>query len=294
MNSDTEHAKAEYICKALARAHKKSWENYVITRIWHRLDRPDVKFVTQQYVVRPKGHALVDLYLPQLRMFVEVDEPQHERPPNKASDDIRKEDIISLSDRQRFHRIRISDPHDIGKINEQCDKLVAKIRRHIRTLGSSFKPWDSSEEDPRTYIQRGRISLADNVAFRTCKDAANCFGHEYRGYQHGITNHPHRKDASIWFPKLYPHGEWENTISPDGTVIREKNIDKEKNKSQINAWLDNPRCVRIVFAQGKDPLGIMRYRFKGVFRLNRRDTNNEQCAVWKRIADRVDTVSAKK
>lgn len=297
MNRDTEGAKAEYIRRMLARTHGKGWENYVITRIWHQLDRPDVKFVTQQYVARPKGHALVDLYLPQLKMFIEVDEPPHLRQLNKLRDDVRQEDIINLSDGQRFQRVRIPESEegepsiiDIAKINEQCDKLTAKVRRRIRRLGNDFRPWDNSEEDPRTYVKKGKISLADGVAFRTCKDAANCFGHKYKNFFKGITKHPHREDTAIWFPKLYPHGEWENEISPDGTVIRERNTDEEKNARQIKVWLDQPRNVRIVFAQGRDTLGILRYRFKGVFRLNRRDTKIEQCAVWKRVADRVSTV----
>jgi very-short-patch-repair endonuclease len=313
MNREKENAKAEYVSRTLARAHSKDWENYVITRIWHKLDRPDVKFVTQQYVVRPKGHALIDLYLPQLKMFIEVDEPPHRRQINRLRDEIREHDIvkriaaheerdiINLTDDKPFERIRISESEDdespiinITKINEQCDKLIAKIARRIRKLGNDFKPWDNSEEDPRTYIKRGEISLADNVAFRTCKDAANCFGHRYKNFQRGITTHPYRKDTSIWFPKLYSHGEWENKISPDGTMIRERNTDEEKNRNQIKRWLDDPRNTRIVFAQGKDALGILRYRFKGVFKLDRKQTMKEQCAVWKKIADVVDTVSIEK
>jgi len=306
MNREKENAKAEYISRTLTRAHNKDWENYVITRIWHKLDRPDVKFVTQQYVVRPKGHALVDLYLPQLKMFIEVDEPPHQL--NKLRDEIRENDIvnvtrdiINLPDDKPFERIRISESKDdeppiinIEKINAQCDKLIAKIRRRIRKLGSNFKPWDNSEEDPRTYIKRGKISLADNVAFRTCKDAANCFGHKYKNFYRGITNHPYREDIKIWFPKLYSHGEWQNEISHDGTIIRERNTDKEKNRKQIKRWLDDPRNTRIVFAQGKDALGILRYRFKGVFKLDRKETMQEQCAVWQKIADVVDTVSIEK
>lgn len=301
MNREKENAKAEYISRTLARAHNKDWENYVITRIWHKLDRPDVKFVTQQYVVRHKRYALVDLYLPQLKMFIEIDEPQHHRHVSRLRDEIRERDIINFIDGKPFERICISEAEgnespiiNIDKINEQCDKLIAKIRRRIKELGNDFKPWDNSEEDPRTYIKKGKISLADNVAFRTCKDAANCFGHNYRDFQRGITNHPRRKHASIWFPKLYPHGEWKNEISPDGTVIRERNEDEEKNRDQIKKWLDDPRNTRIVFAQGKDALGILRYRFKGVFRLDRKQTRKEQCAIWKRTAVDVDTVKISK
>ena len=43
--------KYKYIKSQLAKTNKKNDENYVITRIWNRLDNEDVKFITQQYVV---------------------------------------------------------------------------------------------------------------------------------------------------------------------------------------------------------------------------------------------------
>ena len=51
----------------------------------------------------------------------------------------------------------------------------------------------------------------------------NVFGHNYKGYQKGGTTHPYYDDVMIWFPKLFPNGEWDNSISPDGKIIREKN-----------------------------------------------------------------------
>ena len=50
--------KREYVIRQIAKTNKKNYENYVVTRIYHLLNRTDVKFVTQQYVNRPEGHAL--------------------------------------------------------------------------------------------------------------------------------------------------------------------------------------------------------------------------------------------
>lgn len=55
--------------------HKKT-ESYVIHRIWDKLDDASILFKGQQEVLLPNGkHALADLYLPQLNIFVEVNEP---------------------------------------------------------------------------------------------------------------------------------------------------------------------------------------------------------------------------
>ncbi|MHA7965821.1 AbaSI family restriction endonuclease [Paenibacillus sp. CAU 1782] len=280
--------KKEYIVRQLARTHNKKYENYVITRIWHQLDRVDVKIVTQQYVTRPTGHALIDLYFPQIGLFVEVDESHHKSEHNVTEDKIRDKDVVAATENQI---IRIDVTKGLVELHNQIENLVKLIRELIDNLESSFIPWNiSHENDPVTYINKGMISLKENVAFRTSKDACNCFGYKYKKFQRGGTKHPLKKDTSIWFPKLYPHGEWENKISSDGSIIWERNVNETKNTEQIQKWLNDKRNVRIVFAQGKDSLGFMRYRFKGVFRLNREKTFMEQRAVWERISDEVETV----
>lgn len=57
--------------------HKKT-ESYVIHRIWDKLDDMRIRFVVQQKVELPNGrYALADLYLPQIGIFVEINEPFH-------------------------------------------------------------------------------------------------------------------------------------------------------------------------------------------------------------------------
>ena len=67
--------KKEYIIRQLARTKNKKYEQYVVSRIVHRLNMDDVKFVTQQYVSKPTGRALTDLFFPQIKLHIEVDEP---------------------------------------------------------------------------------------------------------------------------------------------------------------------------------------------------------------------------
>ena len=68
-----------YIKSQLEKTNKKNDENYVITRIWNKLDNEDVKFVTQQYVIRQDGkYALTDIFFPQINLHVEIDEGYHQ------------------------------------------------------------------------------------------------------------------------------------------------------------------------------------------------------------------------
>jgi hypothetical protein len=272
--------KRDYLVRMLDRTRNKKYENYVITRIWHKLDRLDVKPITQQYVVRPNhGYALVDLFFPQIGMFFEIDEPFHDNKINIGNDKIREMDVIQVTNNQVI-RIQVAD-HDIETINRVIDDSVRKIRNRIRNKSHSFIPWNMEEEnDPQTYIKRGKISLKENVSFKRSVDACNCFGHKFKSIRRGWARHPTKRDTIIAFPKLYPHG----------SVIREKNTDSKKNSNHIQQLLNDPRNHRIVFAQGKDSLGIMRYRFKGVFKLNTNKTKNEHSAIWEKISDEVETI----
>ena len=69
--------KYNFIKKQLSKTNKKNDENYVVSRIWHLLNNPDVKMITQQYIVRDvetKTYALADIYFPQINMIIEIDD----------------------------------------------------------------------------------------------------------------------------------------------------------------------------------------------------------------------------
>lgn len=67
--------KQDYLYRMFSHHTKdKEKENYVVNAIWARLDDLNVKPVTQQYVRRPNGYALIDLYFPQINYGVECDE----------------------------------------------------------------------------------------------------------------------------------------------------------------------------------------------------------------------------
>ena len=87
--------KLEYVAKQISRARKKTYEHYVVTRIWHLLNDLTIKFVTQQYIKRPNGRALTDMFFPQLKIHIEVDEGHHK---NQIDwDRLRQADIIDAT-----------------------------------------------------------------------------------------------------------------------------------------------------------------------------------------------------
>ncbi|HEY5122237.1 MAG TPA: hypothetical protein VIK14_00730 [Ignavibacteria bacterium] len=276
--------KIDYITRQFSRAEKKRFEHYVVTRVWHLLNDLTIKFVTQQYVIRPSGRALTDMYFPQLGIHIEVDETHHLN--QQEQDQLRQADIVNATN----HRIeRVKTSNGIENLNIRIDEVILIIRT-TKTNLKEFKPWDMEvEQNPQTYIDKGFISTADDVAFKNSFLAANCFGYNYKGFQRGGVKHPKENIKIIWFPKLYKNEDWNNSISDDGKTIIEISEDSVLIKSHIDRIVNGKIHNRIVFARVKSPLGDIMYRFKGEYKLDIAATNYKKGLVWRKISDQVKT-----
>ena len=86
----TEVDKGEYVRRSLSKMRQKPWELYVISRIVHRLNDPDIEFVPQQLVRLESGRrALTDLYFPQFDLHFEVNEGHHFEQAQTEADEAR-------------------------------------------------------------------------------------------------------------------------------------------------------------------------------------------------------------
>jgi hypothetical protein len=147
-------------------------------------------------------------------------------------------------------------------------------------------------DNPETYIKKGKICLADGAKFKFEANVCNLFGYKLNPKQlsqKGAKDHPIYKNILIWFPKINDFGKWENILSTDGNEIKEKGIDPKDNLENVKKALNNERTVRIVFAAVKGGQNMLSYQFKGVFKLDRERTEKEQCNIWKKISDEVET-----
>lgn len=290
----------DYYSKILSKMSHKRYEHYVISRFLHRLDDLEIEIQPQQYIARKEGYALADLYLPQLNIILEVDEPYHEK--IKSKDEAREKDIIGAIDAE-VYRIPIPT-REIGitngteailQVNQAIENLIELIRHKKRELVNSkeFEPWDINRViDPYFYIQKGNIALEDNCAFHHIVDALKCFGLNYQRYQRGGVKHPHESKTVIWFPKLYVNNDWENVLKDHETLIEEKtaeNLSEKMRREHVTKHLNDNIEYRIVFAHGKNVFGETRYRFKGRFKLDRQASNIQDGLIWKRDLTRVKT-----
>lgn len=281
--------KLEFISRQFAKAESKKFEHYVVTRIWHLLNYSDVKIITQQFVSRPMGRAMTDLYFPQIGVHIEVDEGFHKKQID--ADKVREADIINATEHEIF---RVDVTKSIEQIHFEIDKIVTVIKKKIEN-SSNFEPWDlEKEQNSQTYIDRGYIDVNDDVAFRTMADAASCFGKDYsNGLQLSYIPHPTEQRKRLWFPKLYKNNEWNNQISNDENTIVSTTELIEKSKANVDKIIAQKNESVIVFARVKDSLGGIMYRFKGEYKLDDESTNYDVGCIYRRIGTRVKTYQIK-
>ena len=65
--------KDDYILRSFSKIKHKSWELYVITRIVHLLDDPEIEFICQQLIKTSGGRRyFADLCFPSLNIYIEI------------------------------------------------------------------------------------------------------------------------------------------------------------------------------------------------------------------------------
>ena len=307
--------KLEYMERLFAKISKKKTESYVISRIWHQLDDDRVKFVVQQYIRRTQDkYALADLYLPQLNIFIEINEPFHKN--NTEVDKIRNEEILSVT---HSKPIVLDCDNDIQEIHRQVADVVKLIKQRISELGDKFNPWDDASTLTVEYHRnKGYLKVEDNECLRTTEDVAAVFGTKakHRGFLRASgaedneclrttedvaavfgtkAKHrgflrasgaaiPDKKNEIVWWPNT-EHRLWHNELSGDGMFIYEYPKAEDKRAAHLKQWLSAPEETRITFLRYKDDLGFCFYRFVGVFKLNKEKSIKENKCVWERISN---------
>jgi|GEM_PF-776504 len=305
--------KKEYILRQLSRADHKSYENYCITRIFHLVNNLDVQFVTQQMFKRNDGKiALADLYLPQIHMIVEIDEKHH---LDQEDEDRKGTEEIIANKRKVFEEVVTYDlkPHRIDAwdsieiVNNQIDEIVAEINRRIFDPEKPLPKWDCKYPETGEYIKAGKLDARDVPSFKTIQDIANLFNlypdkkdvykdGRYIGTQSAYFSDKAGSNIRVWCPKLtidvddYKNNPYLNEINADGSRIKESPKDPSKATEFLYSIIDGSErhlTKRYVFAKYKDSIGEDRYKFRGVFEIDKDESQKAGHRIWIKTDDQV-------
>jgi len=288
------------LAKTFSQTNKK-YENFIINAIWHRLANDNLQPITQQYVknVAGNGHFFIDLYFPQIKLGIEIDEIHHEA--QAESDEKRTANIFEamqavdgndIDFERDIKRIAITKDGMIREYDEvtaAIDEVVMLIKQ--RAIG--IEPWQY--QTPQEYYTDQYIcSIHEHQIFKTSVDVLNTlFGQNLGGWQRSGKC---IGESWVWFPKLSVelpdgqiirgHQDWENKLTDDGSTLVERQIVKEDEPPYIPGYEEH-----IVFAYiPKDFFGNSGYRFVGVFVLDKASEEQEtgvrkRIRTFKKVAD---------
>ena len=288
--------KLDYIARLFRCIQNKRFESYVIQRIWHKLDDPEIRFVSQQYFKRKDTgrYALADLYLPQFKLVVEIDEGQH---ANTVSADLtRSAQIVDVSDSEVL-RIPIFEKVDaygevvwktLDEVNRAIDDVVGIIKQKKAALGPGFIPWSGDILSVEYHQKKGCFSVSNNDYIRTIDDAAAVFNTKakHKGYlRAGGFDVPGKSNMIVWCPSVSSLN-WENILLENGLTILESKINSTSDE-RIQHYMEyyEKNEQRVTFYKAKDSLGYYFYRFIGVFKVDLVRSVALNKTVWTRVSD---------
>lgn len=282
-------SKDEYLLRNFSKITHKKWELFVITRVLHLLNDPDIEYICQQYVNPPhsSNYYLTDLCFPSLKLYYEIDEGQHASKSHVETDKLRQREILDATDWDEY-RIRVYNKNDpskgrnldeiIREVDDFVDYIKIRKKEFEERMGHKIK-WDYKNKfSPEPHIKRNTIDVKDNVVFLYHRDALRLFGYDGKHYQRGAWEIKNKK-TWVWFPKLYENGHWKNQLTNNSsTIIQEQYIKNKLVKTKLPSN-DN----RIVFAHYKNVLGQTVYKFYGLYEVDWEKTNNFT-HIFKRIS----------
>lgn len=281
--------KSDYVLRSLSKISTKRWEHYVINRIYHRLNDPEIEFICQQCIRKDHNYYLADLYFPQFGLYLEIDEAHHGRDQAIINDARRRFDMAEATG---LTEKRISaEGSSLEEVDTNIEEFVEFVRQRKSEV-EDFTAWDYEHRYwPEPHISRGFITIGPHSTFRYQRDALRCFGYTKNHFQKGAWNLPPETVKKIglsgrcmvWFPRLYEQKRWNNSLSEDGLIITE--INKNSDEAYSERW-----DMRIVMARSRNALNQTLYRFVGIFEvIPEFSSGNERR--FRRVADTVKTIS---
>ena len=264
-------SKETYVTRNFQKISGKRWELYVITRVIHTLNDPDIEYVCQQYINPPtnKDYYLADLAFPSLNLYLEIDEGQHGREEHKIADIKRDAEILEATNWECkriavfIKKGNLKIDKNLEHLNNEIDKFVKYVKNKKQNLllnGIKIE-WDYEKKFlPESYIERGKIHIKDNVALLNHRDVLRLFGYKKGHYQRAVWNIENYNEM-VWFPKLYPNSDWVNNFDEKTDSICQFRKDLKPHPMPSKGDRD-----RIVFAHQKNIFGQTVYKFFGIFR----------------------------
>lgn len=286
--------KLSILSRSLSKIKHKRYELYVLSRIVHLLNDPGIKFSFQQFARRDGDKfALIDLYLPQFNIAIEVDEAYHKN--QLTADEIRQKEIEAKLGIPSKNIFRIDCSRGIEDVNGQIDHCLGKINE-LKSL-AEYTPWDGLSGYEH-YRKEGFLRRTDATELSSPTEICNIFGIPKAPQRGSVIWHQgNGVSYRIWWPRENYEdangnisGDWYNKMEGDTIIeycIKSPYTDKrgKEHKDPCGEHLEKvikEKRSRIVFYAKRNMLNERLYRYEGVFELDEDASRMEKKCIWKR------------
>ncbi|WP_145985700.1 AbaSI family restriction endonuclease [Microbacterium phyllosphaerae] len=258
----------DYYSKMLKSIKSKRYESYAVSRVVHLLDDPEIELVTQKPIRLADGTlALLDLFLPQFNLGIEIDELHHLDAGTREYDRAREQAVIDIADLPPLVHLGVETTDSLDTLKEKTDDLIRDIcgwKRAAITRGT-FLPFSYGDRyRPEYWRARGRITTEDDIQMPRIRQVLALFGIDVQFPRRGT--HSLHENFQVWMPTLdqkdvTPRKDWKNVLSDTGDIITQTQL--------IDGDFGHNEDMRsVVFAKYKDPIFLdTYYRFLGIFRV---------------------------
>lgn len=130
------------------------------------------------------------------------------------------------------------------------------------------------------------LSTSRQPSFKKVVDIINCFGHDRKKWKKEMIENKLNPKQQLWFAPFEQSDKRDIRLNNDGSVLIETWKKRRTLKSKLEKLMEED-TQRVVFARLKDYKGDDKFRFVGIFIVDKMNSSKENGVLYKKVADTI-------
>ncbi len=130
------------------------------------------------------------------------------------------------------------------------------------------------------------ISTSRQPSFKKIVDIVNCFGHQKKKCKKEFIDNALNAKQQLWFAPFERSEKRDIRLNNDGSLLIETWFSSRTQKAKLKKMMEEG-MQRVVFARLKDYKGDDKFRFAGIFIVDKMNSSKENGILYKKVADTI-------
>lgn len=179
--------------------------------------------------------------------------------------------------------------------NEKIEEKIEQLNNELFSTNNKIESKDILCREAKQCVEKGYISIDDDVEFKTIRDVTDLFNKHYTGFQRSwikVDSDWKRIAACYQMSSMSDRNIYKNIFTSDGNcfyyLIDEKN--DEKKKEAVEGIINHEMEITFLFLKYPNSIG---YKFVGIFKkdneaMQKSIEDKEYRVVYKKIDNKLD------